>query len=245
MAQIPYSYTVELPDDGKYGEKVCLLGKLVCKSKGCGSGKEWKTGSVLKSKFRSMIRSSKWSLGGQNTLARIPKMEPWMVFVHRPMIQLRISFKKKSRIQIRISNEVKSWIRLRIKGLQIRNPGKSSVCLMLMSLCLYWRIRASQKVVVASWATWLDRKRRGKVEPGTASFPGCTRRGNRDRIHEEAQSTYCITVNCMSPRRNWDTPTPYPTNACVPLPLNQKRRGTLACGWGSGEVSIRTTGEEA
>ncbi len=187
-----------------------------------------------------MIRSSKWSLGGQNTLARIPKMEPWLVFVHRPIIQLRISFKKKSRIQIRIRNEVKSWIRLRLKGLQIRNPGKSSVCLMWMSLCLYWRIRASQKVNVASWATWLDRERRGKST--------CAIRGNSNRIHEEAQST-CIprVPQCMSPRRNWDTPIPSPTNECAPLTLNQRRRGTLACGWGEwgGEVSIRTTGEKA
>ncbi len=195
-----------------------------------------------------MIRSSKWSLGGQNTLARIPKMEPWRVFVHRPMIQLRISFKEKSRIQIRIRNEVKSWIQLRIKGLQIRNPGKSSVCLMLMSLWRYlclqsqwcrskkvwnkWRIQRGLKNTsikksrrcILGYIVRQDTER--ESGPRHSLFPGCARRGNRDRIHEEAQSTYCITVYCMSPRRNWDTPTPSPTNEWAPTPQSKEEGHT-------------------
>jgi hypothetical protein len=40
------------------------------------------------------------------------------------------------------------------------------------------------------------------------------------------------------------SPTPLP-QASVPLPLDQKVGGTLACGWGGGGVPIPTTGEKA
>ncbi len=48
---------------------------------------------------------------------------------------------------------------------------------------------------------------------------------------------------CMSPRPNWDSPTPSPPSVvCSPPP--EPKGGTLACGWGGGGVPIRTTGEK-
>ncbi len=50
------------------------------------------------------------------------------------------------------------------------------------------------------------------------------------------QSRYISRVpQCLSPRQNWDPPTPLP-QARVPPP--NQREGTLACRWGGGGVSI-------
>ncbi len=45
---------------------------------------------------------------------------------------------------------------------------------------------------------------------------------------------------CMSPRRNWDSPNPSPTSECA-LPPGPKGGGggTLACGKGVGEFQFR------
>jgi hypothetical protein len=49
---------------------------------------------------------------------------------------------------------------------------------------------------------------------------------------------------CMSPRRNWDSPQPLSRKRVCPPPLNQRVGGTLARGWGVGGVPIPTTGEK-
>jgi hypothetical protein len=59
-----------------------------------------------------------------------------------------------------------------------------------------------------------------------------------------AQSTYIYRVpQCMSPRRNRDSPTPSLASECAPPP-GPKRGGTFACGWGIGGVPIPTTGKK-
>ncbi len=47
----------------------------------------------------------------------------------------------------------------------------------------------------------------------------------------------------MSPRRNWDSPTPSISPASVPLSPDPKGGSTLAQGWGVGGVPIPATGE--
>ncbi len=49
----------------------------------------------------------------------------------------------------------------------------------------------------------------------------------------------------MSPRRNWDSPTPSLASECAPPPGTKGGGGTLACGGGVGGVPIPTTGEKA
>jgi hypothetical protein len=50
---------------------------------------------------------------------------------------------------------------------------------------------------------------------------------------------------CMSPRRNWDSPIPFPASECA-LPPGTKGGGggPVAGGWGVGKVPIPTTGEK-
>ncbi len=48
----------------------------------------------------------------------------------------------------------------------------------------------------------------------------------------------------MSPRRNWDSPSPSLASECAPPPRAKGGGGTLACGLGIGGVPIRTTGEK-
>jgi hypothetical protein len=62
----------------------------------------------------------------------------------------------------------------------------------------------------------------------------------------KARSTYISRgPQCPSPRPNWNPPHPLP-QASMFFPLGTKWGGdTLACGWGSGGVPIRTTGEKA
>ncbi len=57
------------------------------------------------------------------------------------------------------------------------------------------------------------------------------------------QSTYIKVSQCMSPRWNWDSPTPSLASECVPLP--EPKGGTLASELGVGGVPIPTTGEKA
>ncbi len=47
----------------------------------------------------------------------------------------------------------------------------------------------------------------------------------------------------MSPRRNWDSPTPSLASECAPPP-GTKGASTHACGWGVEGVPIPTTGEK-
>jgi hypothetical protein len=62
------------------------------------------------------------------------------------------------------------------------------------------------------------------------------RKGVIHKVH-----TYRVQ-HCMSPRRNWDSPTPSLASECV---LSQPREGgKLACGRGGGPVRIPTTGEK-
>ncbi len=49
----------------------------------------------------------------------------------------------------------------------------------------------------------------------------------------------------MSPRRNWNSPTPSLASECAPPPGNKGAGGTLVCGRGGGRVPIPTTGEKA
>jgi hypothetical protein len=49
----------------------------------------------------------------------------------------------------------------------------------------------------------------------------------------------------MSPRPNWDPPSPSLASECAPPPGTGGGGGTLACGWGVGGVPIPTTGEKA
>ncbi len=60
------------------------------------------------------------------------------------------------------------------------------------------------------------------------------------------QSTYIYRVpQCMASRQNWDSPTPSLASECAPPPEPKEGGGTLACGFGVGEVPIPTTGEKA
>jgi hypothetical protein len=48
---------------------------------------------------------------------------------------------------------------------------------------------------------------------------------------------------CMTPRWNWDSPTPLAASKCAFLPRPKGGGGTLACGLRGGGVPILTTGE--
>ncbi len=63
----------------------------------------------------------------------------------------------------------------------------------------------------------------------------------------QAQSTYIYRApQCMSLRRNWDSPNPSPASECALSPTKGwGGGGKLACGCGGGGVSIQTTGEKA
>jgi hypothetical protein len=52
--------------------------------------------------------------------------------------------------------------------------------------------------------------------------------------------TECLP-QCMSPRRNWDSPNPSFASECAPPPGSKGGGGTLACGRGVGGVPIPTT----
>ncbi len=52
-------------------------------------------------------------------------------------------------------------------------------------------------------------------------------------------------LRSMSPRWNWDSPTPSLASECAPPPEPKVGGGSLACGWGVGGVPIPTTGEKA
>ncbi len=58
------------------------------------------------------------------------------------------------------------------------------------------------------------------------------------------QSTYIHREpQCVSPRRNWDSPTLSPASGCAP-PGTKEGWGTLACGRWRGGVPIPMTGEK-
>jgi hypothetical protein len=51
--------------------------------------------------------------------------------------------------------------------------------------------------------------------------------------------TYKRVPQCMSPRWNWDSPTPSLASECAPPPGTKGWGGTLACGWGVGESQFQ------
>ncbi len=53
-----------------------------------------------------------------------------------------------------------------------------------------------------------------------------------------AQSTYIYRVQCMSPRRNWDSPTPYLASECTPPPGAKTGGAHSPAGGGLGGVPI-------
>ncbi len=59
--------------------------------------------------------------------------------------------------------------------------------------------------------------------------------GERKYIH------ICRVQHCMSPHRNWDSPTPSLASECA---RNQREGSTLVCGRGGGAVRIPTTGKK-
>ncbi len=84
----------------------------------------------------------------------------------------------------------------------------------------------------------------GFTAPTEALFSKGFPSEHKCREHSTKYIYFYRVPQCMSPRRNWDSPTPSLTSECVPTPRT-KGGGTLACGWGVGGVPIPTTGEKA
>ncbi len=89
-------------------------------------------------------------------------------------------------------------------------------------------------------------------DPGEAA--GVPAGGHMAQVHRTPGIQFCAAFHahlyrvpqCMSPRRNWDSPNPSLASECSSPPGTKRGGGTLAWGWGVvGGVPIPVTGEKA
>ncbi len=101
-----------------------------------------------------------------------------------------------------------------------------------------WR---SNPIVFNQWLLYLTCRQSSCSDTSNAATVDVT----TGRVSLKAQSTYIYRApQCMSPRRNWDSPTPLP-QASVPSPPDQRVGGHTRLhlrGWGS---SNSDAGEKA
>ncbi len=104
-----------------------------------------------------------------------------------------------------------------------------------------WRVHLK----INQSCSWVGRR----FEPDflqTWAGSGLTLPGPLARPCTTPQSTYMYREpQCMSPRRNWDSPNPLSHKPVCPHALNQRVEGHTLMQVGGGGVQIPTTGEKA